>query len=308
MHDLERTNNQPRCRALVGTLILACVASCNSSLSVRVERLDFPPTAKAVGAQAAYDEAINNWKSSHEAGTTLSRKLAAVATAGETADSLSTNLKEFALSAAGSGLIPDDWGGDFGKLETASQELARFSMSCTSALEKAVTDRSKFLILYDQIMANGVVLESEMQFIFAPEEKMRFVAMEEFLGTTSEAFKPLLASDITKPLRSLGNVGAAISLGSTGSSDGFGGFSMPDVFVIQPSSKLYKYVLEAEPLGNPLSDVQVSTTGDAVVIIVQESAGQFRVKRVSNDPTKLIQNATFVADMALRAAAKYGAL
>jgi hypothetical protein len=90
-------------------------------------------------------------------------------------------------------------------------------------------------------------------------------------------------------------------------SGGFGGLATYGVFEIRPGDSLYQYVLGAKAYPDPLSSASTTAGGESTVVFVQESPAQFRVKEISNDPSKIVQNVIAITNMALRAAAQAAA-
>ena len=88
---------------------------------------------------------------------------------------------------------------------------------------------------------------------------------------------------------------------------GFGGFRQAGVYCINPGDPMYDAVLRAGAAANPLTSAQTRATGDAGVMIVQESPGQLRLYQISNDPVSVMRNATLILDKVLQAAVKFTA-
>jgi hypothetical protein len=88
----------------------------------------------------------------------------------------------------------------------------------------------------------------------------------------------------------------------------FGGFVQPTIYEINPGSEAFRYITRCKPIGDAFSCVDIDAAGKSTAMIVQESPGQFRLREVSNDPSILLQNAVFITDMTLRAAAQYAGL
>ncbi len=94
----------------------------------------------------------------------------------------------------------------------------------------------------------------------------------------------------------------------TAGKDGFGGFRTIGVTEIDASDRAYRSILTSNsvPLSHDsFSKLKATTTGDATVIIVQESPTEFRLYQISNDPTTLMKNISLLVAKATAAAAKY---
>ena len=95
---------------------------------------------------------------------------------------------------------------------------------------------------------------------------------------------------------------------SVAAKEGFGGFLAIGIAEINASDPEYQVILNSEAAKlsqDAISKSSSTISGDAQVIIVQESPAQFRTYQISNDPTTLMKNIAMLVAKATAAAAKY---
>lgn len=305
-------------------LALGLAAACQSTLEVKVERVAFPPAplvhaekptrydrarlAEYQRQRAAYEAALATIASRRGTSVfdSVVRMTAVRAWTYQAADAIENALLAFE-NAQSDQAVPIEkdsanWAGTFRLNHT------RFHRDCVMLRE--VGDRAGALLQAERLddvfaaQAQVVALQAaqaarQIPYFLATSQPERIAAFENKASSeTRLQIAPLMEQE-ARVLRPI--VSAALR---SVSAAGYGGFTMPDVFLIQPSDRLYEFVLKAPIDPQPLSIAKVDTTGDSSVVIVQESPGQFRVKRVASDPTTVLQNSAFIADMALRAAAQ----
>lgn len=89
---------------------------------------------------------------------------------------------------------------------------------------------------------------------------------------------------------------------------GFGGLRQGGVYQINPGDPAYDRVLNGKAAANPISEVIIAATGDTGVMLVQESPAQMRLYQISNDPSAILRNASFILNKVLQAAVKFGSV
>jgi len=315
-------------RRRAAILLLAFAASCESRLEIKVERIAFPPppiegpaedASRSERRQAneiermrrAYADALDRLATRRGPSVfgSIVRMTAIRAWTHVAADAVENALLDYVNSqpdqADPMSKDSEDWA------ETFRLNYASFHRDC--ARLRAIGDRAHELLQaerYDRLFlaeSETVALRAthaarQIEYFAAESEEKRIEAFEDRVGADLENARKFVAN-LTSEKEALAPILAA-GQREAPTSAGFGGFMMPDVFVLQPSDPLYEFVLNAPVDSTPLSATTVETVGDSSVVIVQESPGQFRIKRVASDPTTMIQNSAFVADMALRAAAQ----
>ncbi|MBX3396806.1 MAG: hypothetical protein KF841_15725 [Phycisphaerae bacterium] len=110
-----------------------------------------------------------------------------------------------------------------------------------------------------------------------------------------------LAADLPVVVDRFATALASAAAGSAG----FGGFRQGGVFQINPGDPAYDRVLVAVPAANPITEVRVRAVGDTGVMLVQESPAQMRLYQISNDPSTIMRNASFIMNKVLQAAVKF---
>jgi len=88
---------------------------------------------------------------------------------------------------------------------------------------------------------------------------------------------------------------------------GCGGLEVLGVYELNQADPAYRQVLDGTKYQSVglFSMAEANVNGDSTIVIVQENPGQFRVFEIDNDPTKLVQNVSYISNKALEAAVKY---
>ncbi len=89
---------------------------------------------------------------------------------------------------------------------------------------------------------------------------------------------------------------------------GFGGFRQGGVYQINPGDPAYDRVLKARVAAQPITEIVLSAAGDTCVMLVQESPAQLRLYQISNDPTSILRNASFILNKIMQGAVKFSTI
>lgn len=89
---------------------------------------------------------------------------------------------------------------------------------------------------------------------------------------------------------------------------GFGGYRQGGVYQINPGDPAYGRVLNAGVAAQPITEIVLNAAGDTCVMLVQESPAQLRLYQVSNDPTSILRNASFILNKIMQGAVKFSAI
>lgn len=134
-------------------------------------------------------------------------------------------------------------------------------------------------------------------------EMLRGVIEFELDDAEREAMRRL-ADDLPIAMDSFTAKLAGVRIGSPG----FGGFRQGGVFQINSGDPAYDRVLNAGTAAQPVTEAVIRAVGDTAVMLVQESPAQMRLYQVSNDPSSIMRNASFIMNKVLQATVKFGAV
>ncbi|UCF33062.1 MAG: hypothetical protein JSV78_12090 [Phycisphaerales bacterium] len=295
--------------AVTAALVLL-LGGCNQSLRVKVELIDFPPTPEA---QASWDQ--ESQKIHEIVKESIARR------ASDTKESLLFRLA-----------VTTVWTEQAADLirETCCEHLASFQPDVVCDDDELQAGYERF---YDDMQvlsdlrerAQGLLQEyPDLEpAVFMAEAKCLLIQAE----LVADQIAYLTSSDPTKAIEAFekhradtrditlmermaqSTVQPSIAFTVRRSSNlVFGGFLHPTIYEINPGSEAYRFITRCKPVGDAFSRVDIDAAGKSTAMIVQESPGQFRLREVSNDPSILLQNAVFITDMTLRAAAQYAGL